>query len=532
MKIDAKNLPTNVNILHQIVIDLLLKNETLEHQLAVLKKQQFGNKSEKLKEKIEEIELRLEDSEALSKVTIDEQDEALTEVDEAATDVQKDAATSDTGQSPKKERLYNAKRKPLPDNLPTDVVNLSAPQCCPECGCDKTRKIGEDSSEELNYIPASFRKTVYVRQRVACTSCDKVFSGEVASKPIAKGKAGAGLLAHILVQKYANHLPLYRQSEIYKREGIELSRSTMSSWAGQCSRLLEPLIARLNNYVFESEVLHCDDTVLKVLAPSLGKTKTGRIWVYVKDGKNCKDISPPAVIYYYSPDRKKKRPEEHLVKFKGILSTDAYSGLANLYESDPVRSKEIDPARCWAHVRRKFYEVTTSNPKANIAFEAINRIGKIYEIESQIRGSSEGERKSVRAEKSKPLVDDFFKFLLDNQPLLSKSGETFKAMNYALKIRASLEKFLSDGRVEIDNNIAERAIRSIAIGRKNWLFAGSDQGGATAASIFSLIETAKMNKLDPFWYLNKVLTVIQDYNSQKLDELLPWNIKCSGDPLF
>ncbi|MEY3106614.1 MAG: hypothetical protein RIT35_780 [Pseudomonadota bacterium] len=369
----------------------------------------------------------------------------------------------------------------------------------------------------------------YVRPRCACKNCEKIVQGYAHSKGIDKGKAGTGLLAHILVQKYCNHLPMYRQSQMYEREGIELSRSTLASWAGSCARLLEPLINELKKQIFASSEIHGDDTTLKVLAPTMGKTKTGRLWVYVRDGRPHGDTTPPAVCYFYSPDRKGERPREHLKDFKGILHADAYGGYDRVYlnKDDPKNHipTDITEAACWAHTRRKFYEVVVTNDKASIATEVLDKIAEIYQIESKIKGSDSGERLKVRRAESKILVEALFVSFKKYQTQLAKKSSTAMAIGYALNNQAALMRFLDDGKIEIDNNAAERAMRSIAVGRKNWLFAGSDAGGHTAANIYSLIETAKLNNINPWAYLKQVLDTIQDHSSSNLAALLPWNIK-------
>jgi hypothetical protein len=327
------------------------------------------------------------------------------------------------------------------------------------------------------------------------------------------------------VQKYCNHLPFYRHSEIYAREEIELSRSTMASWAGQCARLLRPLIEVLKAEIFASSKLHGDDTPIKVLAPGLGKTKTGRIWTYVRDDRASGDKTPPAVCYFYSPDRKGIRPEAHLKNFSGVLQADAYSGYDKIYEHKQDQDDKILEAACWAHTRRKFYEITVNSDNANIAFETLEEIGKIYEIEAEIRGLDPIARRLARQERAKPIVAGLFVTWGKFYAGLPKKSATAMAINYALRNQVALCRYLADGKIEIDNNIAERSLRSIALGRKNWLFAGSDSGGETAAAIYSLIETAKLNDINPWTYLKCVLALIQDHNSQKLSELLPWNIK-------
>jgi transposase len=495
MNIDLKNLPSDTDLLHQIIADLVHINVSLEEQLKLLKAKRFGKSSEKLEKQIEELELRIE----------------INELD-------KDLEVTQKQQN-------RSRRLKIPDHLPREDVVLNPDSQCPDCGGQDFRKIDDDTSETLEYVPSSFKVIRHIRPRCACTNCEKIIQAFAPSKAIDKGKAGSGLLAHILVQKYCNHLPMYRQSQIYEREGVEISRNTMTGWAKQCSALFTSLIDELKKSVFASELLHGDDTPVKVLAPGLGKTKTGRIWTYVRDGRPCGDKTPPAVIYYYSPDRKGIRPEEHLKDFSGVLHADAYAGYNKLYISGDNPDATITEAACWAHARRKFYEITVANEKANIAISVLEQISEIYKIESDIRGLAPDQRLKHRQQYSKKLVDELFANLKKYRDKLSKKSSTVKAINYAMNNQVALMRFLENGQIEIDNNAAERAMRSIAIGRKNWLFAGSDQGGHIAANIYSLIETAKLNNINPWLYLEKVLDSIQDYNSNKLHELLPWNIK-------
>lgn len=510
MNIDLKNLSSEPDILHQIictlsakVISLTDEIQSLKDQLAVLKAKRFGKSSEKLEKQIEELEQRIESNE-------------LDAVDENQ--------QSELSKNIKPKPQYNSKRLKIPEHLPREDVVITPDPECPDCGGHNFRKIEDNTSETLEYVPASFKVIRHIRPRCACTNCEKIVQAFAPSKAIEKGKAGSGLLAHIMVQKYCNHLPMYRQSQIYEREGVEISRNTMTGWAAQCSKLLNPLIDVLKASVLNTGYLHGDDTPVKVLAPGLGKTKTGRIWSYVRDGRPYGDTTPPAVIYHYSEDRKGERPAEHLKDFSGVLHADAYAGYDNLYINDENPDATISEAACWAHTRRKFYEVTVANDKANIAISVLEQISEIYKIESDIRGLDPDKRLKHRQKYSKKLVNELFANLKKYRDKLPQKSGTSKAINYAMNHRVALMRFLNDGQIEIDNNAAERAMRGIAVGRKNWMFAGSDKGGHTAANIYSLIETAKLNNINPWKYLEKVFDVIQDYNSNKLHELLPWNI--------
>lgn len=511
MKIDIKNLPSGDAILHQIIINLWSVNESLREQLALLRAKQFGKSSEKLDRQISELELRIEENESL--------------VAPIMVNADADISEAEGDESGKR----HPRRMKLPDNLSRTDVVLAPDPVCPSCGGEEFRKISDDISEALEYVPCSFKVNRYIRPRCACINCEAIVQAYTSSRAIDKGKAESGLLAHILVQKYCNHLPLYRQSQMYEREGIELSRSTMASWVGQCSKLLEPLIEELKKSIFTADHIHGDDTTVKVLAPGLGKTKTGRLWTYVRDGRPHGDTTtPPAVCYFYSPDRKGERPREHLKDYKGVLHADAYSGYDELYVKkgkDKSEVSSIREAACWAHTRRKFYEVVVANDKASIANAILEKISEIYSIESKIKGFAPGERLKHRQEKSKELVQNLFLSFKKYYGQLPKKSSTGKAIAYAMNNQAALMRFLEDGMIEIDNNAAERAMRSIAVGRKNWLFAGSDNGGRSAAAIYSLIETAKLNNINPWKYLQKVLDTIQDHSSHKIAELLPWNIK-------
>jgi transposase len=500
INIDLESLPTDVVALQKMIVELVatIKNltdklltftklteeiEFLREQLALSKKERFGKTSEKIQKLGDLEEFQAEEIESSTK------------------------------------SKTKPKRQKLPDNLPREDVIYSPPSVCPECGGDNFRKIDDDISEQLERIIEAWQVVRHIRPRCACNNCDHITQAEMASSPIYRGIAGPGLLSYVIIQKYCNHLPLYRQSQIYKREGIELSRSTMADWMYQSSELLKPVINKLKEYVFSANHLHGDDTPVKVLAPGTGKTKVGRIWTYVLDGRAHGASSFPAVCYYYSPDRKGERPLEHLRGFSGILHTDAYSGYNGVYANG------VTKAGCWAHVRRKFYEITVVSDNAKIAYNTLELIQQLYKVEQEIRGQNPQTRFEQRQVRSREIVEIIFTSFEKTINDLPKQSATAKAINYALNNKKSLMEFLTDGKIEIDNNIAERAVRSIAVGRKNWLFAGSDGGGDIAAAFYSLIETAKLNDINPEEYLRYVLTVIQDYNAQKLAELLPWNIK-------
>jgi transposase len=388
---------------------------------------------------------------------------------------------------------------------------------CPDCG-GKLKALGEDVSEMLEYVPAHFQVIRQVRPKLACSRCDKIVQAEAPSRPIARGLAGPGLLAHVVVSKYCDHLPLYRQEEIYAREGVELERATLADWVGGTSQLLAPLVEALRRHVMTATKLHADDTPVPVLAPGLGRTKTGRLWTYVRDDRPAGDATPPAVWFAYSPDRKGEHPQAHLRQFSGTLQADAYAGYDHLYESGSIRE-----AGCWAHVRRKFYDLQVAH-KSPVAQEALERIGALYAIEDEIRGRPPNERREIRQARARPLLESLRAWLESCLTKLSKKSDTTVAVKYALGRWEALTRYAEDGGLEIDNNAAERALRAVALGRKNYLFAGSDAGGERAAALYSLIGTAKLNSLDPEAYLRHVLSRIADHPINRIEELLPWNV--------
>ena len=478
-----------------LAAELSTRTAEIEHLklvLAKLRRMQFGRSSEKLDQQIEQMELQLEDLEA----------------EEAVVEAQVPAEVA-----PRKK----AERKPLPPHLPREErVQMPAGDACPDCG-GNLKYLGEDISEQLEYMPASFRVIRHVRPKLACACCDTIVQAPAASRPIERGIAGPGLLAHVLVAKYADHLPLYRQSVIYGREGVELERSLLANWVGAASTLLRPLGNALRRHVFAGTKLHADDTPLPVLVPGNGKTRTARLWTYVRDDRASDDDTPPAVWFAYSPDRKGEHPQAHLASFNGVLQADAYAGFNAVYETG-----RIVEAACWAHARRKFYDLHAARPTA-LTTEALRRIGELYAIEEAIRGKPPDERRAARQLQAKPLLDDLERWLHATLATLSRKSDTAAAILYALKLWPALTRYADDGRIEIDNSVAERALRGVALGRRNYLFAGADSGGERAAAMYGLIGTARLNGIDPEAWLRHVLTHIADYPVNRIDDFLPWN---------
>jgi transposase len=414
------------------------------------------------------------------------------------------------------EQTAKPARRPLPEHLPREEIVHPGACSCPNCG-GTLRRIGADVTETLDYVPGRFKVVRHVREAFSCRLCETVVQAPAPNHTIARGRAGPGLLAHIIVSKFDDHLPLYRQAEIYARDGVDLETSTLSGWVGAAATALAPLVEALRRDVMGSDVLHGDDTPVPVLAPGTGKTKTGRLWAYIRDQRPHGGERPPAAVFFYSPDRKGEHPVTHLKNFAGVLHADGYAGFNGLYESGLIVE-----AACWAHVRRKFFDIHAANGSA-IAKEALDRIGALYGVEAVINGMPTYERRRQRQAQSKPIAEALKAWAEQIGPKLSGRSELAAAFRYMLARWLALNRCFDDGRLNLDNNPVERALRGVAIGRKNYLFAGSDAGGERAAAMYSLIETAKLNGIDPEAYLRDVLARIADHPNNRIVELLPWN---------
>jgi transposase len=515
----ASDLPDDKDALKTALIETRAKlsgaEAMIEHLrlvIAKMKREMFGPRSERSQRLIDQLELQL---------------------DELVAGLAEDAAKSEEGSGTTVQGHHRRKatRRNFPDDLPRRRIVHPMPATCPCCGGDKLSKLGEDVTETLDVVPRQWFVTEHVREKFSCRSCETITQPPAPFHAIARGFAGPSLLAMIMVEKYANHQPLNRQSEQYAREGIELSVSTMADHVGACAAELIPLYELIRTHVFEAERIHGDDTTVPVLAKM--KTRTGRLWTYVRDDQPFGGAAAPAAVYFYSPDRGGEHPERHLAGYAGILQADAYAGFNSLYKPERKPGPIIE-AGCWSHARRKFFELadiaSTARGKTKpvispIAFEAVQKIDAIFMLERSINGLTPRERLTARRSDIAPLVNDLIDWMRKERAKLSRHNDVAKAMDYMLKRIDAFTRFLEDGRICLTNNAAERALRGVALGRKSWLFAGSDRGGERAAVMYTLIQTAKLNKVDPQAWLADVLARIADHKITDLAALLPWNWK-------
>jgi transposase len=525
MDFAAFDLPDDIEALKSALVAERLARQSdqtliahLKLLIAKLNRERFGQRSERSTRLLDQLELQLEELEA-----------SATE-DELAAETATAKATNVAAFERKR-----PSRKPLPEHLPRERVVLPGPTTCACCGGTRLSKLGEDITETLEVIPRQWKVIQYVREKFSCRDCETIGQPPAPFHVIPRGLAGPSLLAMVLFEKFGQHQPLNRQAERYAREGVDLSLSTLADHVGACCSVLDPLFRRLEAHTLGALRLHGDDTTVPVLAK--GKTDIGRCWVYVRDDRPFGGQDPPSAVFYYSRDRGGEHPEAHLANYAGILQADAYAGYGKLYAPDR-KPGPIAEALCWAHARRKFYELADLAASAKrkskgkkisvispLALEAVKRIDALFAIEQEINGLGADERLAVRQERSLPLVAALESWMREERAKLSRHAEVANAMDYMLKRWDAFARFLGDGRVCLTNNAAERALRGIALGRKSWLFAGSDRGGVRAATMYSLIVTAKMNGIDPQAWLADVLARINEHPAHRIDELLPWNWK-------
>ena len=487
------------------------QQEALKIALTYLRRMKYGRSSEKL----EHAQLELVGGQLAQPVVV---------IDENTGTSGQDKSNVTSIEAGRKKR--QAKQRPglreLPEHLPRRTV-VHTPQggCnCEACGAG-LREIGQGVSEVLDYEPGSLHVVRHVRPKMACGGCSTITQALAPSRPIERGMAGAGLLAHVLVSKYADHIALYRQCQIYAREGIELERSTLTDWVGQAARLLTPLADAIGRYVLRAEKVHGDDTPIRVLGGKGAKARTGRLWVYVRDDRPSGDRAPPAVWFQYSGDRKGQHPAKHLRHFRGVLQADAFAGYNQLYEDG-----HIVEAACWSHARRKMWDIHEKQHKlpGTLAHQALKRIGEIFKVEAELSGRSVLRRRRVRWLRTRPVLDELKVWLNRTLAQISAKSPMALAIGYSLSNWTALTRFVDDGRIEAHNNAAERALRGVAIGRKNYLHLGSDVGGQSAAVIYTLLGTAKLSGINPQLYLRHVLERIADHPINRIDELLPWAV--------
>jgi len=484
--------------------------------IAKLNRERFAPRSERTQRLVDQLELQLEELEATA-----------TE-DELAAETAKAGVTEVAAFTRKR-----PSRKPFPDHLPRERVVVPGPSACPCCGGTRLSKLGEDITETLEVIPRQWKVIQHVREKFSCRDCETINQAPAPFHVVPRGWAGPSLLAMILYEKFGQHQPLNRQAERYAREGVELSLSTLADQVGACCSVLEPLFKRLEVHTFAALRLHGDDTTVPVLAK--GKTDIGRCWVYVRDDRPFGGPAPPSAVFYYSRDRGGEHPRAHLADYTGILQADAYGGYGKLYEPDRSPGLILE-ALCWSHARRKFFELADLAASARrrakakkgadispLALEAVKRIDELFAIERDINGLKAEDRLAVRRDRSQPLVVELEVWMRNERAKLSRHADVAGAMDYVLKRWVAFTRFLEDGRICLSNNAAERALRGIALGRKSWLFAGSDRGGRRAAMLYSLIVTAKMNDIDPQAWLADVLNRIAGHPARQIDDLLPWN---------
>jgi transposase len=523
MRFDLTQLPTDIVLLHKMVrdaADLLEASEqrdvqqkatisTLTRQLSLLRRGLYGRSSEQ----VHGDQLRL----ALEPAVLP-------------------AAAQNDNILPVRQAMapeVKRRRKPIPSHIPRrDMVHMPktkdsavSTSCAmaghvPPCNCGGKRvQIGADSGDELVYIPARFEVVRHIRPKLACRACESIVQAPAPDRPITASPASPSLLAHILVSRFCDHLPYYRQSAIFGRSGLDISRNRMVDWAQSLSALLAPLVDRMATYLFSAAKIHGDDTPVAMLVPGSGKTGTARFWVYLRDDRCSGSTDAPAVLYRFSTDRKSAHPQTHLRDYQGYFQADAYRGYEALY-----RTGHVHEVGCWSHVRRKFHDIYISTSELSpIAAEALLRIGALFDIERHIRGCTAGQRRRVRQRAALPRLAALKLWFQQQRSKLSAKSALAIAIDYAVSRWAAMVRYTRDGRLEISNNLCENALRGVSIGRKNWLFVGSREGGETAALFYSLVETCRMNEIDVQAYLTDLIARIGAHPINRINELLPWH---------
>ena len=513
MTTSSDQLPSDLSGAHAMIVALRsealirLETEKLKFLIARLRREQFGPSSERGRLLVEQLELAIAD----------------VEESQGAAEAEADIAAPTAAAVERQKRPARSRRPNLPDDLPVERIVYPAPCACAKCGGARLRKLDDVVSRSLECEPRRWKIIEHVREKMTCRDCEGVTEPPAPSHPIPRGFAGPNLLASVLVSKFMLHQPLNRQSDTFAREGIAIDTSTLADRVGACAVALAPIVDAIRRYVLAADRIHADDTTVPVLAK--GKTDTGRMWTYVRDDRPYGEAAPPAAAFHYSRSRSGEYPREHLATYGGILQADAYAGYNELYDGRR-RPAPVIEAACWSHGRRKFFDIAKLT-KIPIAAEAVRRIDEIFSVERTINGRSSAERLAERQQQSKPLILDLKIYLREQQMLLSAKSDTAKVINHILNRWVAFTRFLDDGRICMSNNAAERALRGIAIGRRNWTFCGSDAGGRRAAAIYTLIETAKLNDVDPQAWLADVLARLPDHPTKRLDELLPWNWKAN-----
>jgi transposase len=514
MSLATTALPTDIDELRAFAQALqselyakTLHIEKLKAQLATLRRARFGQSSEKLDQQIDLLELVIGDLEEA----------------EAEHDARQEAAPAAPSTPAKAPRNHN--RKPLPDHLPREIITHEGPCACPACGSERLRKIADDEREVLEYVPSHFKVVVHVRPKLSCRDCETITQPPMPGLPIERGRPGPALIAHVLVAKYCDHSPLNRQSDIYARQGVELDRTTMADWVGRAAWLAGPIAEGIGDYARAGPAVHADDTPIPVQDPGRGSTRKGRLWVVVRDERAWGSRAPPAAYYRYSADRKGEHARALLAPCRGFLHADAYAGFNDLYDPDPITGQvNLLEVACWAHARREIFDehVRTKSP---LARQALEKISQIFAIEREINAQSAEQRLAARQARSAPLLIALKTFYETCLGRISSKSDLAKAIRYSTNRWEALTRFTTDGRLEMTNNAAERAIRPLTLGRRNWTFLGSDAGGDRAAVFYTIIQTCKLNDINPEAYLADVIGRVADHPAKQIHDLMPWNWK-------